>query len=92
MLYDFPADTPLREGIPAVIPERSKFLKICSGEIIRETQTLSGASPPPLGHPHCDDDVLPATLLGSSQEGGNILREKYFLKSKKIAKNRKTRR
>jgi hypothetical protein len=59
------------------------------GKLFMKILTLFWASPPPLWHPHCDDDVLPAAKLGSShcapspngglvvQEGGHYYQEKF---------------
>jgi len=59
------------------------------GEIIRETKRSWGLFPPPLGHPHCDNDVLPAIGLGLSQcarppRGDSLAQEggHYFTKKK----------
>jgi hypothetical protein len=41
---------------------------------------MNHSDPTAEASPHCDDDVLPAPKRGSSQEGGNILREKMFSK------------
>jgi hypothetical protein len=72
-----------------------------SGEIFLKILALFGASPPPLGPPHCDDDALPATQPGlialepripMGGTGGargvhNFVRKKGFLQWKEYMKN-----